>query len=61
MEIPVEMDGKILTSALIKDYTETHPIVYGKTIHEDTVEAVTTYSHEEAEKIERRLKDLGYL
>jgi predicted AlkP superfamily phosphohydrolase/phosphomutase len=61
IEIPVDMDGKVLTSALIEDYTETHPIVHGKTIHEDTGEAVTTYSHEDAEKIERRLKDLGYL
>lgn len=61
LQIPVEMDGKVLTSALIKGYTETHSIVQGKTIHEDTGEAVTTYTHEEAEKIERRLKDLGYL
>jgi arylsulfatase A-like enzyme len=61
IEIPVDMDGKVLTSALIKDYTETHPIVHGKTIHEDTGEAVTTYSDKEAEKIEKRLKDLGYL
>lgn len=60
-EIPIDMDGKVLTSALIKDYLETHPIVYRKTTHDDVNEVITTYSREEAQEIEGRLKDLGYL
>jgi predicted AlkP superfamily phosphohydrolase/phosphomutase len=61
IEIPTDMDGKVLTSALTKGFVEAHPIVYRETTQEDVKEVVATYTHEEAQKIEGRLKDLGYL
>lgn len=61
VEIPRDMDGKVLTSALIADYLESHPIVYGESTHDGIGEVATTYSAEEAQEIEGRLKDLGYL
>lgn len=59
--IPEDMDGKVLTSALTEDYVAGYPVVYGKATDNTVGEVVTTYSDEEAEKVEERLKDLGYL
>jgi predicted AlkP superfamily phosphohydrolase/phosphomutase len=61
IDIPEDMDGKVLTSALMDDYVRAHTIVYGKKVQEDVYEVGTTYTSEEAQKIEGRLKDLGYL
>jgi predicted AlkP superfamily phosphohydrolase/phosphomutase len=60
-QVPEDMDGKVLTSALTENYVEAHPILYGKVTDRRPEEVVTTYSSDEAEKIEERLKDLGYL
>jgi predicted AlkP superfamily phosphohydrolase/phosphomutase len=61
IKIPKDMDGRVLTSAFTKDYIETHPVVYGKKTHFNSGQVETTYTLEEAQKIEGRLKDLGYL
>ena len=60
-EVPEDMDGKVLVSALTEEYVKAHPIVYGNVTDRGADEATTTYSEDEAEKIEERLKDLGYL
>ena len=59
--IPEDMDGKVLTSAMADDYIAAHPIAYGRAADHDMDEVTRTYSSDEAEKIETRLKDLGYL
>jgi len=59
--IPEDMDGKVLTSALTEDYVAGCPVVYGKATDSTVGEVERTYSDEDAEKVEERLKDLGYL
>jgi predicted AlkP superfamily phosphohydrolase/phosphomutase len=61
MSIPEDMDGKVLTSAMADDYTAMHPIGYGGAAAHDVDEVISTYSSDEAQRIENRLKDLGYL
>jgi hypothetical protein len=61
IDIPEDMDGKVLTSALTNDFVDAHPISYKETIQSDLQEPASTYTHDEAQKIEGRLKDLGYL
>jgi len=61
IDIPEDMDGKVLTSALTKDFIDAHPISYKETTQGDLQEPASTYTHEEVQKIEGRLKDLGYL
>jgi predicted AlkP superfamily phosphohydrolase/phosphomutase len=61
IDIPEDMDGKVLTSALTRDFVDTHPISYKETVQGDILEPVSTYTHDEVQKIEGRLKDLGYL
>jgi len=60
--IPEDIDGKVLKAAFLEDYLLTHPIDYRKATNEGTTDVTEgTYSEKEAKKIERRLKDLGYL
>ena len=61
MKIPEDMDGKVLTSAMADDYKAMHPIGYGGSAAHDVDDVISTYSSDEAQRIENRLKDLGYL
>lgn len=62
LPIPEDMDGEILKEAFQEDYLRENPIYYQEEKERD--EIVTNdgaYSEEDTVKIERRLKDLGYL
>jgi len=57
--VPDDMDGRILTEIFDDQYVKANPLQVMKP--EDTGVSEYTYSDEETEKVEKRLKDLGYL
>lgn len=60
LEIPDDMDGKVLTEALKSDYLARHPVSYRKSDNGDQGDE-RVYSDEDAAKVEERLRSLGYL
>lgn len=57
--VPNDMDGRILTEIFDDQYIKLNPPQLGSSDESKTSEY--TYSDEEKEKVEKRLKDLGYL
>jgi predicted AlkP superfamily phosphohydrolase/phosphomutase len=57
--VPDDMDGRILTEIFDDQYVKSNPPQVMKS--EDTGVSEYTYSDEETGKVEKRLKDLGYL
>jgi predicted AlkP superfamily phosphohydrolase/phosphomutase len=57
--VPDDMDGRILTEIFDDQYVKANPLQVMKS--EDTGVSEYTYSDEETGKVEKRLKDLGYL
>jgi arylsulfatase A-like enzyme len=45
IDIPEDMDGKVLTSALTKDFVDTHQISYKETTQGDLQEPASTHTH----------------
>ncbi len=60
LQVPEDMDGKVLTEALKDGYLARHPVAYRKADDGDSG-SERVYSEEEARKVEERLKSLGYL
>jgi len=62
VDIPDDMDGKIIRDAINDDFLRTNPVKYYKSIHDKTQrEEREVYTDEEAGKIKDRLRGLGYL
>jgi predicted AlkP superfamily phosphohydrolase/phosphomutase len=62
LPIPDDLDGKVITGAFIDSYQKAHEIHFaGSTISESKEENYTDYSPDEAQRIKRFLKDLGYM
>jgi predicted AlkP superfamily phosphohydrolase/phosphomutase len=62
VDIPDDMDGKVIVDAINDDFLRANPVKYYKSIHDKTQrEEKEAYSEEEAEKIKDRLRGLGYL
>lgn len=62
--IPEEMDGRVLTEAITKEYLKAHPIItskYSKGHIEEEPLTSGELDSEDNEQIKQRLKDLGYL
>jgi len=57
--VPADMDGRILTEIFDDQYVKANPPQVMKS--DDTGTSEYIYSDEETEKVEKRLKDLGYL
>jgi hypothetical protein len=60
--LPPELDGRVLEEIIDPDYVAAHPIDR-ETVSpaSETLSEPTDYSDVEAEQIESRLQDLGYL
>jgi predicted AlkP superfamily phosphohydrolase/phosphomutase len=59
--VPDDMDGRVLTEIFEPDRLARHPVVSCTSRSSDPREDAPTYSAEESEVIEGRLRDLGYL
>lgn len=59
--IPSDVDGNILTSALLKSFLEKHPIRRGIRSEASREKEILRYSREEEEEVKERLKSLGYI
>lgn len=57
------MDGKVLLSLLKEEFKHQRPVIYGQDKEQkvSAVDSKPTYSPQEAEEIQRRLKGMGYL
>lgn len=63
-KVPTDMDGRILMGLFEEDVLATCPVRYDETeekLEQDQESEELVFSQEEAEEIEKRLKDLGYL
>lgn len=62
VDIPDDMDGKVIIDAINDDFLIANPVKYYKSIHDKTQrEEKEDYTEEEAEEIRNRLSGLGYL
>jgi predicted AlkP superfamily phosphohydrolase/phosphomutase len=62
VDIPNDMDGKVIVDAINDDFLRANPFKYYKSILDKTQrEEKEAYSEEEAEKVKDRLRGLGYL
>ncbi len=62
IEVPKDMDGKILESAFNVDYLNNHPIRYATAeFSGDDKKQLESYSPDEEEVIRERLRGMGYL
>ncbi|MBI2877876.1 MAG: alkaline phosphatase family protein, partial [Candidatus Tectomicrobia bacterium] len=65
VEIPGDMDGKVLLEAFQERHRANHPVRYAESSPKGestgSMEGESVYSEEELETIQKRLMDLGYL
>jgi len=62
LAVPGEMDGRVLSEAIEKDYLNSHPVNYtAEKSAEGVVETADPFSDEEREKIRNSLRGLGYI
>lgn len=59
--VPKSMDGRVLTELFKKEYLKSNPIEYVKEDIKVKKTKLDVYSKEDQERIEKRLKGLGYL
>lgn len=59
--VPDDMDGRVLTEVFEKSKEELEPIQYQSVSPEEYDESMSSYSEEDRSKIQKRLRDLGYL
>jgi len=61
--VPAEMDGKVLLEAFQEEFAAAHPVHYRTADLPAYAEshAKAAYTAEESEKIQERLKGLGYI
>lgn len=59
LEVPLEMDGRVLTEAFEDGLVARHPVRRGTASSNEASQGV--YTPEEAKKLEAHLQDLGYL
>lgn len=59
-KIPKDMDGKVITEMLCKDFLDAHPIEFTDP-EEQVASADEVMSQQDEEEVINRLKDLGYL
>jgi hypothetical protein len=55
------MDGKVLTSAFQSDFLAAHPFQAGHASGTSEIQRPSGYTQEESDKVEERLRALGYL
>ena len=61
LPIPNDIDGRIIQDAIDDDYLKNHAPLY-KSIETDSEKAMEKdYSDEEADKIKKKLKTMGYI
>jgi hypothetical protein len=61
--VPVEMDGQVLSEAFEGAFVASHPVQYhqGGLLMHSNAPLDAAYTAEETEKIQERLKGLGYI
>ena len=59
--VPEDMDGKVLTNAFRSDFLAAHPFQAGHASGTSEIQRPSGYTQEESDKVEERLRALGYL
>jgi arylsulfatase A-like enzyme len=61
--VPAEMDGQVLSEAFEGEFVASHPVQYhqGGLLMHGNAALDAAYTAEETEKIQERLKGLGYI
>lgn len=59
--VPEDMDGKVLTSVVSADYLRGHPVRFSTEVGEVASPPEQVYTKDEAEIVEERLRNLGYI
>ncbi len=59
--VPEDMDGKVLTSAFQSDFLAAHSFQAGHASGTSEIQGPSGYTQEESDKVEERLRALGYL
>ena len=63
LPIPPEMDGRVLLEIFSEEYRQAHPLRYEES-HTDSksgLDQAATYSEEEEQEMQRRMRALGYM
>jgi predicted AlkP superfamily phosphohydrolase/phosphomutase len=61
ISVPSDMDGRVLQEIFTEDYLDNHPISFAQVSGQTEKKEEKVYSKDEQEKIEKRLRGLGYL
>ena len=61
LPVPRDMDGQPLTDAFMRQFVVEHPIRYDDGASAQQTPQVSDYSDAEAQQVEERLRELGYL
>lgn len=59
--VPRDMDGRVLQEIFHKSYLKDHPLYFSEVSSKSGDQEEKVYSNDEQQKIEKRLKGLGYL
>jgi predicted AlkP superfamily phosphohydrolase/phosphomutase len=60
LEVPSDMEGKVIEEAFEKEFLEQHPIQYGKPTSSPS-DSAFEYTQEDVKKIKEKLEDIGYI
>ncbi len=63
LDVPEELDGKVLSEAVKEDYLTRNPVKYSRSMDDEPSpeELKESYSDDDAEAIRNRLQNLGYM
>ena len=60
LAVPSDFDGAVITEAITESYLAAHPLLR-TSAHGKEIDDTNPYTRDEEEKLQRKLKDLGYL